>query len=445
MTGQSALPETPGSTVYGRPLPVLGWALILTVQLLVLSIGISKEYRLKHEDVNCSHAIRARSHQQLGLGVTKGQNYHLNRLTGRGSFYAHHPPGPALLLAVVYEVTGADGPLVTRGTAIFFHLLTTILFLLMIRHLLATHWEQMLAGLVLALIPQSAFFGRMLGHEMLVLPGAVLLVSCYWRLVRSEGRRKWLAYGMVGASIWVTLFGWAGFFAIAACTLHALWELLIRKEHRASLPLVLLVVCGASLMLLDLAHLVWVGGGVQPLLDLAFSRMGGEAEYNVFRWLAKMIDVHRTYFTCTGFIALVLLVVMVVRAELDRRREPAAELGLIFLLSGLGYLVVFNRNAHIHHFWHFLLIPASAIAVTITVRLLLDKVRAGKRSALWMLLLVLAAAEMVTTTTLTLIKRHTRVDQYCVEEVRRKRELFTIEDQVPAAASSQLGSSDRVE
>jgi 4-amino-4-deoxy-L-arabinose transferase-like glycosyltransferase len=406
---------------------VLGWTLILTIQLAVLSIGISREYQLKHEDINCSHAVRARSHQQLGLRVTKGQNYHVNRATGRGSFYAHHPPGPALLLAAVYEVTDQDGPLVTRGTAILFHLLTTALFLMMIRHLLASRWEQMLAGLVLALIPQSAFFGRMLGHEILVLPGAVLLISCYWWLVTGEGRRRWLLLGLVGASIWMAFVGWAGFFAIAACVLHALWELLGRKNRRALLLLIVLTLCGGSLLLLDLAHLAWVGGGLQPLRDLAFSRMGGGADYSVVRWLAKMIDIHRTYFTCTGFIALVVLVLVAVRAELERRREPAAELGMIFLLSGLGYLVVFNSNAYLHHFWHFLLIPASAIAVVVTARRLLEKVRVGRRPAIWMLLLVLAIAEMITTTTLTLIKRHTRVDQYCIETVQRKLERYSLD------------------
>ena len=64
-----------------------------------MAIGITRDYRLKHEDNNALHATFARAHLQLGFETTKGQNYFHNPATGSGEFYANHPPGPGLVLA----------------------------------------------------------------------------------------------------------------------------------------------------------------------------------------------------------------------------------------------------------------------------------------------------------------------------------------------------------
>ena len=58
-----------------RPSLRLAVALIFLLQLALLAIGITRDYRLKHEDNNALHATFARAHLQLGLGTTKAQNY----------------------------------------------------------------------------------------------------------------------------------------------------------------------------------------------------------------------------------------------------------------------------------------------------------------------------------------------------------------------------------
>ena len=100
---------------------------VIGLQLSLLTIGIGRDYRLKHEDNNALHATFARSHVQLGLGTTRGQNYFHSPATASGEAYANHPPGPGLTLAVVYSLTGRDGPVITRATAVAFHVLSTIL------------------------------------------------------------------------------------------------------------------------------------------------------------------------------------------------------------------------------------------------------------------------------------------------------------------------------
>ena len=190
-------------------LPLLA---ILLLQAALLAIGIGRDYRLKHEDNNALHATFARSHLRLGLQATRGQNYFYSPETGSGRFYAHHPPGPGLALAAVYFVTGRDGPLVTRATAAASHLLATVLFFGLVRRLLARRREALLAALVFVLLPESAFFGRMLNHEVLVLPAAILLVRACWESLQAEGRAPGWRIAVVAACVWAALAGWAGFF-----------------------------------------------------------------------------------------------------------------------------------------------------------------------------------------------------------------------------------------
>jgi hypothetical protein len=48
---------------------------LLVLQFALLTIGITRDYQLKHEDNNALHATFARSHLRLGLDTTRGQNY----------------------------------------------------------------------------------------------------------------------------------------------------------------------------------------------------------------------------------------------------------------------------------------------------------------------------------------------------------------------------------
>ena len=208
-----------------RPSVRLSVAAIVALQLALLAIGITRDYRLKHEDNNALHATFARAHLQLGFETTKGQNYFHHPATGAGEFYANHPPGPGLVLAAAYYLTGRDGPLVTRATAAAFHVLAGLLFLGLAGRIFPSQRQALLATLLFVLLPESAFFGRMLNHEVLVLPAALLVVRGYWEALEGGPHaRRWLAAAVLGC-VWAALAGWAGFFVMAACALHALWEL----------------------------------------------------------------------------------------------------------------------------------------------------------------------------------------------------------------------------
>ena len=404
-----------------QPSVRLSVAAILALQLGLLAIGITRDYRLKHEDNNALHATFARAHLQLGFETTKGQNYFHYPATGAGEFYANHPPGPGLVLAAAYYLTGRDGPFVTRATAAAFHLLAGLLFLGLARRIFPSPRQALLAMLLFVLLPESAFFGRMLNHEVLVLPAALLVVRGYWEaLAGGPHARRWLAAAVLGC-VWAALAGWAGFFVMAACALHALRELVARRNARARVPLLLLAGLALLLFAADLAHLAWVQeGGLGHLRELAASRIGVAGDHRAAGWLGRILELHWRYFSLTSMAALGLLAW---RAGRNLRRgatEPALEVGLIWLAAGAGYVMCFSLSAAVHDYWQFLLLPASAIAIPLAFERL-AALAAQARQGLFRAVVAAAAVEILVTVGVTLSQRHLSPEAYCIETVETLR------------------------
>jgi len=394
---------------------------IFTLQIVLLTIGITRDYQLKHEDNNALHATFARSHLQLGLGTTRGQNYFYNPTSHEGTFYPNHPPGPGLILAVFYGLTGHDGPVVTRAVAIGFHVLGTWLFYGLARRVLKQRWEVILALLLYVVLPESAFFGRMLNHEILVLPAAILLVRAYWESVAGDWpRSRWMtAMGLAAA--WAACSGWAGFFAIGACALHSAWEAFVRRNPRATPPFILLTAAGGMLFAGTIAHLLSVrGGDVAHLRTLMASRMGTGEGGRHLAWLGRIIELHWRYF---GLASAAGLAAMVYRAFRWKAapRDPAQEVGLIFLLAGGGYVAAFLFNATKHDYWQFLLLPASALGVALLVRGVRAATSLPARRSLRRVLLGLVIFDIALATAVTLVQRHVKKEGYCIRIVQELR------------------------
>ena len=403
--------------------PRLSFVVVLfALQIALLTIGINRDYRLKHEDNNALHATFARSHLHLGFKTTRGQNYFYAQAEDSGEFYAHHPPGPGLVLAFVYNLTGHDGPFTTRATAILFHLFATALFLSLASRVFKQEWEVLLATLIFVVLPESAFFGRMLNHEVLVLPAVILLVRGYWELVQDGGSARWMAAVVIG-SVWAALAGWAGFFAIAACVAHAGSEALVRRNARAPSALAVLVVVGGLLFAVDVAHLVWVqDAGLGYLGGLLASRMGSDADYGIGQWVGRVMELHWRYFSLTGLLAMSALGYRVANGlRAGALRDPAVDVGSIFLVAGAAYVAVFNLNAAQHDYWQFLLLPASAIGIVLVFRWLATRIGQSRWRTLHLVLLILAGIEITGITSFTLAQRHMQSEAYCLETVEALR------------------------
>lgn len=400
-------------------------AAVFVLQAAVSSIGIGADYRLKHEDNNALHATFARSHLVLGLGTTRAQNYFHSPSTGAGSFYAHHPPGPGLVLAAAYGVTARDGPLVTRATAILFHLAGTLLFVGLARRVLRGRREVVLATLCFVLLPESAFFGRMVNHETLVLPGAMLVVRGYWEWMRGHPAAGWWCAASALGCVWVCAMGWAGFFVVAACASHAAWTMARGGGRRAGAAFAGLSLIGGVLFVSHLALLASAqDGGLAYLGGLFVSRAAGDAGRGPLEWFGRILELHWRYFSLTSIVAVGALVCRAARRpwrDPSRGGDPALEIGLIFFAAGAAYVAVFNVNAARHDYWQFLLLPSSAIALTLAARWLAAAPWRRTHRKLFLAAAALVACDLVLTFTVTMGQRHLKTEAYCVETVERLR------------------------
>lgn len=390
------------------------------LQAALLSIGITRDYRLKHEDNNAMHATFARSHLQLGLGVTRGHNYYYYPATRGGIVYPNHPPGAGLVLAAVYGVTGYDGPLATRATAVGFHLLAWCFFFGLARRVLVQPRELLLAMLLFTVLPESAFFGRMMNHEILVLPAALLLVRGYWEWLRGAWTPMRAGAVMIAASVWAALAGWAGFFVIGACGAHAAMELVVRRNRLALKPLALLAASGLLLFAADVGHALWIlGGNGTYLVQLFAARSGlGAADGGLLDRIARILELHWRYFGLTSAAGLILVAWRAARGTQAAIPDAAVEVATVFLLAGVGYVAVFIANAPAHDYWQFLLLPASALGIVLLSRSVMALAPGTRlRSAL----IALVVLDIATATTVTLVRRHTGEEEFCIIKVAELR------------------------
>lgn len=410
----------------------IGLLAIFSLQLVLLTIGLGRDYELKHEDNNALHSTFARSHLQRGLATTRGQNYFYDPKRDEGMFYAHHPPGPGLVLALVFGVTGTDGTVPTRSAAIAFHLLATWLFYCVARAVFSSRsgrgherrHDALLATAIFAVLPESTFFGRMMNHEVLVLPAALLFTWGYWlSICRDEAANRWSTpwrvAAMIGGATWAAVAGWAGFFVLGTCGAHAAWEVWFRRNRRARLPLFLVSGAAVVFFAADLVHLTWVlDGEAAYLFEVLTSRAGADNPRDLLQWSWKILELHWRYFGVASVCAVVALGYRAARSLSNRLNQDAAvEVAAMFLVAGSAYVGVFNVLAARHDYWQFLLLPASAIGLTLVYRWIFTGRASGWSRLRWGTLLFLVTFDIGATASYTLQDRHQRTESYCQETV----------------------------
>jgi 4-amino-4-deoxy-L-arabinose transferase-like glycosyltransferase len=392
--------------------------------VVILTIGIGRDYRLKHEDNNALHAAFGRAHVEAGPGVTKLHDTYVNRKNGRVHFYAHHPPGCGLVLGGVFTVVGSDRPEVVRGVAIAATLATLALVWWIVRREEGPE-PALIAALAFAVIPQAAFYGRMVNHEVLALPFIVLLVDRHFALARGGG---WCAgIGLAVAATAGAFIAWVTFFAIAACAVHAVVSMRRREAFpAATLAVFLLLTLGASLFAIDITHIAWVkGGDLSGLASILSSRLGAGQTYGPFEWTHKMLGFSRRLATASGTIALVWLAIRTIRALFQKTSlKPVEEFALVILGAGIGYLVVFNWGAWQHHYWQFPLLPAVVIALALAVVSIAGQARRGPRRVAFRVLLGIIVLEVVSTSAVMLHKRHTTPEDRVISAVKKLESQF---------------------
>ena len=266
----------------------------------ILSIGLTRDWRLRNEDNGAMHTTLALSHRQLGLARTRAHDVFFSPRTGQAAPYGHHPPATALVLAGAFALTGSDSPAVARLTVIVFHLGSVFLLTTLLAQFFETR-RALLGGFAMATLPMSGYFGRMVNYEPLCLFAVLVQLYGYVRFKRTGRGRDltWLSLGIVGGG----LIDWPSFFFTAALAAVETIDLVRRRSPRFGL-LAVLVTSAASVFIFDLWHLWYAGRDSMQALGSVVSsnRPIWEQDFTVGRFAFGQIDTFRRYFTQIGLI-----------------------------------------------------------------------------------------------------------------------------------------------
>lgn len=393
----------------------IGLVLCAALFLSLATFRLGAPWRLVHEDTGVTATVFATAHLKLGLSITKGHDFYFNSQTGEIRPYAHHPPGPSLLLAGVFALLDTRSSAATRGLSLLFHSLSLILIIGYLRRSYGTS-EALLGAFVLALIPMSSFFGRLVAPEPFVLPAMLIFVWSYFKLATSANSWRWV-WGLAASALWGAFMDWAMFFAMLACLGHATVHWVHTRSIRFLQLGAVIAALGVVLFSIGLAHLYWAVGR-EGLDRLAAGLVSATTVAKQKPWWSVALHILsniRRYFTDVVFAsALVYLFLLVRRAFRGDSLRLQDHVNLTLFVMGVLNLLCFPNRARNHHYWSYYLLPFMVIACIETLahfRALYPK--AIKR-------IIVAALVLITISSgLTLYTRHTRSSAYTLKTVER--------------------------
>jgi 4-amino-4-deoxy-L-arabinose transferase-like glycosyltransferase len=391
----------------------------------LLSIGLTSDWHLIHEDNGALHTTLALSHMKLGLRATRAHDVFFNPHTGEALVYGHHPPLTALVLAGVFTLTGSDSPAVARMVPIAFHL-GSICIMVFILSKFLSRGKALFGGFLMATIPMSAYFGRMVNYEPLCLFAIVVELAGYVVFKRTGSKRGlvWLCFGIVLGG----LIDWGSFFFAAAIAGLEAVDMLRRRAYSGTL-LVASATAAAAVFAFDIWHFSYAADGSLAAFREAFSH--GPRTFTVMKFLGGQIDIFRRYYTHAGLVSVLIVVLSIVRPRLGISKGvfgvPGA--GLVknlLVVTGAAagaYVVVTPTWAKIHMYWQFYFLPFVVVSMTLVWWSLWRKI-ARTRSRAFTALAVIFIVEVVATSAYMLHFRHTRPGSYAIEKTAELRATY---------------------
>ncbi len=408
---------------------VFGLSAVVLSAFALLSIGLTRDWELLHEDNGAVHTTFALSHLRLGLARTRAHDLFFEPRTGRSTPYGHHPPGPALALAGAFALTGSDSTAVARMVPILFHLGSIVLLATILRRLFSAG-AALFGAVVMATVPMSSYFGRVVNYEAPCLFAVLVQLAGYTASRRTGSRAglRWLAFGVVLGG----LIDWASLFFTAAIAAGEAVDR-VRRRSRPAGALAVAFVTGASILLFDLGHLWWAGhGSITPLREVLLQDVsGGRRSVGLLRFASTQFETFRRYFTHAGLLSSAVAAVAIARprgglaAALFKgpEREPAYRLLAVSGGAALAYVLTAPWWASAHAYWQFYFLPFAVISIVLVFRALARRAREGRNIGLVALLAVLLVEIGLTSATVLRI-RHTRVSAFAVRKTAEYRANF---------------------
>lgn len=273
------------------------------------------------------------------------------------SWYTNHPPLLPILVGAAFRVFGErDG--VARVIPILASLMSLFALYMLSSRLWGVARATWIAG-IFALLPMTAYFGNMVGHEPLTLAFLLLFRQAYTAWVSSPSSRR--LWGAAAALACAQLSGWPGFEA-AAISLVLLVTgrspgVCARWRHLAGVILTVSILTGVFL----LAQMT-AGGGAMRVFGAALQKQpSGEAWQG--RYLAIGALFTTRFWVFFSPVVLVLTALQVVSSRRDRRPggTAARNESVFWLVLGVLHVLVFLDGARLHEYWMFYLSPWFAI------------------------------------------------------------------------------------
>jgi 4-amino-4-deoxy-L-arabinose transferase-like glycosyltransferase len=411
---------------------------VLAVALLLLCRGITTPFNGWHELNSAMYSLFARNHIQYGLRYTKlyctwGETLAPPPVPER---YLNHPPLVCLWTAVPLALFG-DHEWAGRLVPIAATLGSTALLMTILTRVGSPLFGT-LAGFFFAILPLTAYFGRMIDHVAPAQFFTLLMVEGYRRWTDDRAgprpRRTGAALYVLGASLgigtaWAVVIG-AGLVG----AWHAVRVFRGRGEARLLPWLALVPALALAAVVLHIA--AGVGGDLGMLRALFLSRsLGGEGGRQPWSaWLAVQAAYFVRDFTLPGAVAAAAAVVLL-GAGLRRGRSggtppPYALTGdraavmTVFGLHGLLYVVAFKNASWFHDYWQFFFGPFVAASLATVALLVRSRLAAlAPRHGRVALPVLLAAPIPWTVRSLDFYARHELVDPGEVEALKKLRAL----------------------
>lgn len=405
-------------------LPV-GLFILILYTFGLLSIGLTSDWHLIHEDNGAMHTTLALSHLKLGLVKTGAHDVFFNPSTGEATVYGHHPPLTALILAGAFALTGSDSPQVARMVPILFHIGSICLLVVLLSRFFS-RGTALFGGFLMATLPMSAYFGRMVNYEPLCLFAILIQLIGYVTFKHNASARSlaWLCFGILLGG----LIDWGSFFFAAAIvgleTIHAL-----RRQPHSTTLLVASVAAAMAIFLFDLWHFWYAAHGTLAAFLEVFSR--DPRKFTYLRFCFGQIDIFRRYFTHAGLVSSVIVVLCLVHSRHPLSKSifhmPEAKLiKNLLVITGVaagGYVLVAPSWAKIHMYWQFYSLPFVILSMTLVWSSLWRKI-AKTRSRAFRTLAVIFVLEVIVTSTYMLHHRHTRPASYAINKTARFRATY---------------------
>ncbi len=383
----------------------------------LLSIRIGAPWTYIHDDNGACAQAMGSAHLRAGLAATGGGGAFVRR-DGLGlERYLHHPPLYPLVLAGVYRAAGRSDPLVTRLVSAAFHLVVGWAAFVVLAGVLypSSRARRVLAVWIYALVPMSAYFGKMPNNEPLGLAWVVAAVAatCLYRNRPGLSRLVaatafWLLAGLTSWVAHAVALGFAALFAIEAGRERR------PGSARGAWALALVSAGSAALVLAQVALLERPG----PTLFAAGSHWSifGAGPAAAAAALGASFDFHRIYFANVPFLLYLVWIFVRVRG-LSTRAAPEPVRVILAGTLGLGlYAIAYAPALAIHAYGQFWFLPFESLAAADLAMVAWGRLRA--RPALRAALAAIALTGTVASSAVTLRYRHSRPHGYAVRTAR---------------------------